>query len=62
MAGQSSAMFGRSWTEVSFLGSQVFGQPLMESSEGSGMGHFGHCHQANKLTKIAILVSSGFYL
>ena len=34
MAGQSSAMFGWSWTEVSVLGSQVFGQALMESSEG----------------------------
>ena len=31
MAGQSSAMFGWSWTEVSVLGSQVFGQALMES-------------------------------
>ena len=33
MAGQSSAMFGRSWTEVSVFGSQVFGQALMESCE-----------------------------
>ena len=33
MAGQSSAMFGWSWTEVSVLGSQVFGQALMESCE-----------------------------
>ena len=31
MAGQSSAMFGSSWTEVIVLGSQVFGQALMES-------------------------------
>ena len=31
MAGQSFAMFGWSWTEVSVLGSQVFGQDLMES-------------------------------
>ena len=30
MAGQSSALFGWSWTEVSVLGSQVFGQALME--------------------------------
>ena len=28
MAGQSSAMFGSSWTEVIFLGSQVFEQAL----------------------------------
>ena len=34
MAGQSSAMFGWSWTEVSVLGSQVFGRALMESCEG----------------------------
>ena len=34
MAGQSSAVFGWSWTEVSVLGSQVFGQALMESCEG----------------------------
>ena len=33
MAGHSSAMFGCSWTEVSVLGSQVFGQALMESCE-----------------------------
>ena len=31
MAGQSSAMFGWSWTEVSVLCSQVFGRALMES-------------------------------
>ena len=31
MAGQSYAMFGWSLTEVSVLGSQVFGQALMES-------------------------------
>ena len=31
MAGQSSAMFGWSWTDVSVLGSQVFGQALMDS-------------------------------
>ena len=31
MTGQSSAMFGWSWTEVSVLGSQVFGRALMES-------------------------------
>ena len=31
MAGQGSAMFPWSWTEVSVLGSQVFGQSLMES-------------------------------
>ena len=33
MAEQSSAMFGWSWTEVSVLGSQVFGQARMESCE-----------------------------
>ena len=31
MAGQSSAMIGGSWTDVSVLGSQVFGQALMNS-------------------------------
>ena len=31
MAGQGSVEFGWSWTEVSVLGSQVFGQALMES-------------------------------
>ena len=30
MAGQSSAMFGWNWTEVSVLGSHVFGRALME--------------------------------
>ena len=34
MAGQSSAMFGWSWTEVSVLGSRVFGQALLESCVG----------------------------
>ena len=33
MAGQSYAMIGWSWTEVSVLGSQVFEQALMESCE-----------------------------
>ena len=33
MAGQISTMFGLSWTEGSVLGSQVFGQVLMESCE-----------------------------
>ena len=33
MAGQSSAIFGSSWTEMSVLGSQVFRQALMESCE-----------------------------
>ena len=33
MAEQSSAMFGLSWTEVSVLGSQVFGQALIESCD-----------------------------
>ena len=31
MAGQSSAMIGWSWTDVSVLGSQVFRQALMDS-------------------------------
>ena len=31
MAGQSYAMIGLSWTDVSVLGSQVFGQALMDS-------------------------------
>ena len=31
MVGQSSAMFGWSWTEVNVLVSQVFGQAVMES-------------------------------
>ena len=33
MAGQCSAMFGWSWTDVSVLGSQVFGQALMDSCD-----------------------------
>ena len=33
MAGQSSAMIGCSWTDVSVLGSQVFGQALMDSCD-----------------------------
>ena len=33
MAGQSSAMIGWSWTDVSVLGSQVFGQALMDSCD-----------------------------
>ena len=36
MAGQSSAMIGWSWTDVSVLGSQVFGQALMDSCAGEG--------------------------
>ena len=36
MAGQSSAMFGWNWTEVSVLGSQVFGQASMESCDVEG--------------------------
>ena len=31
MAAQSSAMIGGSWTDVSVLGNQVFGQALMDS-------------------------------
>ena len=34
MAGQSFAMFGLSWTEVSVLGSQEFGQASIESCDG----------------------------
>ena len=33
MAGQSSVMIGQSWTDVSVLGSQVFGQALMDSCD-----------------------------
>ena len=33
MAGQSSAMIGWSWTYVSVLGSQVFGQALLDSCD-----------------------------
>ena len=33
MAGQSFAIFEWSWTEVNVLGSQLFGQALMESSD-----------------------------
>ena len=40
MAGQSSAMFGWSWTEVGVLGSQVFGQASMESC---GLEIVGNC-------------------
>ena len=36
MAGQSSAMIGLSWADVSVLGSQVFGQVFMDSCELSG--------------------------
>ena len=32
--GKSSVMFGKSWCDVGFLGSQVLGQALMESCEG----------------------------
>ena len=31
MAGQSSAMYGWSWTEVSVLGCQVFGQDVSDA-------------------------------
>ena len=37
MAGQSSAIFGWSWTEVSLLDSQVLGQALMDSYD-----HYSH--------------------
>ena len=33
MAGQSSAMIGGGWADVSVLGSQVFGQALMDSCD-----------------------------
>ena len=52
MAGQSSAMFGWSWTEVSVLGSQVFGQALMESCDCSVMQyHTNTSYQLNRLSK-----------
>ena len=37
MAGQSSAMFGWGLTEVSVLGSLVFGRALTESCEGGNL-------------------------
>ena len=33
MAGHSFVLFGWSWTEVSLLGSQVFGQDLVKSCD-----------------------------
>ena len=33
MAGHSSVMLGVSWTDLSVLGSQLFGQALAESCE-----------------------------
>ena len=45
MAGQSSAMFGWSWTEVSVLGSQVFGQALMESCGALGKAEPSSCRK-----------------
>ena len=40
MSGKSFVVFGRSWSDVSVLGDQVFGQASMESCEGVG-GEFG---------------------
>ena len=40
MAGQSSAMIGWSLTDVSVLGSQVFGQALMDSCGVNGVLKF----------------------
>ena len=54
MAGQSSAMFGWSWTEVSVLGSQVFTQSLMESCENilrTSTQRGPHCKSSNLDTK-----------
>ena len=48
MAGQTSAMFGWSWTEVSVLGSQVFGHASMESCDLAMAFH----GPRSKLTKI----------
>ena len=36
MAGKRSAMIGRSWTDMSVLGSQVFGQALMDTCHWGG--------------------------
>ena len=33
MAGHNSVMFGWGWNEASVLGSQIFGQALVESCE-----------------------------
>ena len=33
MAGHSSVLFGKSWTEVSVLGNQVVGQDSMDSCD-----------------------------
>ena len=41
MAGQGSVMFGWSWTEMSVLGSQVFGQ----ASEWTGVPFMGTVHK-----------------
>ena len=43
MAGQSSAMFGWSWTDMSVFGSLVFGQALMESCGGSVYHKYIYC-------------------
>ena len=38
MPGKSSVVFGLSWCDLSVLGSQVFGQALMESYDHTGPG------------------------
>ena len=55
MAGQSSAMFGWSWSEVSVLGSQVFGQALLESCALA-------CHNDTRLMSLIVVIVffSGF--
>ena len=54
MAGQCSAMFGCSWTEVSVMGSQVFGQALMESCAKGTSVKMGQPHPLLYLLKGAI--------
>ena len=51
MVGFSLVMFGWSWTEVGVLGSQVFGQALVESCVGGGSvinGATPSCFQPNE--------------
>ena len=53
MLGYSSVMFGWSWTEVSVLGSQVFGQASVDSWDNHGVG---------KIEKVyKIIISTSYY-
>ena len=44
MPGKSSVVFGYSWCATSVLGSQVFGQTLMESCDRSANMYVTKCH------------------